>query len=298
MNLAAAQPARNNWVGKWVLPKNVDYELRDRAGGVIANPGQFELLQVERVEGNRRLWVRGVGRRLGWIPIDQVVTGEAAIEHFTNAIKDNGENWYAYTARGKAWEIFRSDLDKAIADYTAAIRLSPRDMECYYFRAQAYLGKKNHDRALADFNRAIRIAPSNGSFFLARTRVWIAKKDYENAIADFDDAIRLAPRYALAYNNRAWLLATCPSAKGRNGKGAVESAKEACRLTSWNYNVYVDTLAAAYAEAGDFESAVQWQTKAISLTRDETEKADYRTRLKLYREKKAYHLQEDDDDAW
>ena len=51
----------------------------------------------------------------------------------------------------------------------------------------------------------------------------------------------------------------------------------------------VDTLAAAYAETGDFDSAVKYQTQAISLAPDGPQKAEYRDRLKLYREKKPYH---------
>ncbi len=50
----------------------------------------------------------------------------------------------------------------------------------------------------------------------------------------------------------------------------------------------MNTLAAARAGAGDFEAAVQWQSKAIEILSDEQQKADYRVRLTLYREKKPY----------
>jgi len=57
---------------------------------------------------------------------------------------------------------------------------------------------------------------------------------------------------------------------------------------SWKEPNDMNTLAAACAEAGDFAAAVQWQSKAIELWSDEKRKADYRTRLTLYREKKPY----------
>jgi hypothetical protein len=53
----------------------------------------------------------------------------------------------------------------------------------------------------------------------------------------------------------------------------------------------LSTLAAAYAEAGDFDSAVKWQTKVISLTSDAETKQDREARLKFYREKKPYHAE-------
>ena len=53
----------------------------------------------------------------------------------------------------------------------------------------------------------------------------------------------------------------------------------------------LDTLAAAHAEAGDFDSAIKWQVKAIDFGTDANQKAEYRTRLKLYRDKKPFHQQ-------
>jgi tetratricopeptide (TPR) repeat protein len=103
-------------------------------------------------------------------------------------------------------------------------------------------------------------------------------------------AIRCAPDFARAHNERAWILATCTDAAHRNGKQALSSAERACDLTQWKLGVYLDTLAAAYAELGEFKTAVCWQEKAISsLLPDESqERPGMQTRLKLYQNRKTY----------
>jgi tetratricopeptide (TPR) repeat protein len=90
-----------------------------------------------------------------------------------------------------------------------------------------------------------------------------------------------------ALNGRAWIRATCWKEKFRHAQKALEDAKKAGELTDWKNFAVLDTLAAAYAEAGMLEKAVEWQEKAITFAPD-AEKEDYRSRLKLYREGKPY----------
>jgi tetratricopeptide (TPR) repeat protein len=61
------------------------------------------------------------------------------------------------------------------------------------------------------------------------------------------------------------LRATCPEASIRNGQLAVADAKKACELDIWILESYIDTLAAAYAETGDFASAIRYQEQAIAM---------------------------------
>jgi WD40 repeat protein/serine/threonine protein kinase/tetratricopeptide (TPR) repeat protein len=99
------------------------------------------------------------------------------------------------------------------------------------------------------------------------------------------------PKTLEAMNSLAWLWATCPEAEFRDGAKAVEYATGACEGTNWENQAYVDTLAAACAEAGDFEAAVKWQEKAIDLLTDEEPPeslAGYEERLKLYQSGKPY----------
>jgi hypothetical protein len=106
--------------------------------------------------------------------------------------------------------------------------------------------------------------------------------------AGYHAVVRLEPTSARGYNGRAWLWATCPEAKYRDGKRAVESATTACELSAWKEPNDVDTLSAAQAEAGDFDAAVKSQSKAISLLTDPAKKQDYRSRLMLYEQHKPY----------
>jgi tetratricopeptide (TPR) repeat protein len=87
-------------------------------------------------------------------------------------------------------------------------------------------------------------------------------------IAETEHVISLQPKgttYPAALNHLAWIRATCPNSAFRNGQQAIDYAKRSCMLRLWKNAGDIDTLAAAYAEAGDFESAVRFEEQAIKL---------------------------------
>jgi tetratricopeptide (TPR) repeat protein len=94
---------------------------------------------------------------------------------------------------------------------------------------------------------------------------WLAWKDYDRALAGFDELVRQYPDYADAHQRRAFILAACPDAKLRNGTEAIASATRACELTTWRDPIAVSTLAAAFAEVGDFPAAIRHEQNAQSL---------------------------------
>jgi tetratricopeptide (TPR) repeat protein len=184
--------------------------------------------------------------------------------------------------------------DKAILDFNEAMRFDPESAQTYYFsRGSAWFAKGELDRALADFDEALRLGPNDPFSYLYRGRIWERKGDYERAIADYGEVLRLVTEGSLAFdslNARAWIWATCPDARHRDGKKAVESAMRACELTSWKHPDKLDTLAAAYAEVGNFDAAIKWAAKAIELSPrgEQKMRADFGSRLALYKAKKPY----------
>ena len=142
--------------------------------------------------------------------------------------------------------------------------------------------------ALDYYIEQIRRNPSSAILWLRRGMVWNVRGEFDNSIKDYSEAIRLDPKYAFAYNASAWLRATCPDEHYRDGKKAVANATTACKLSAWEEGEYIDTLAAAYAESGDFPNAIKWQEKAIALATKESEKHLWRERLELYKAGEPY----------
>jgi HEAT repeat protein len=121
----------------------------------------------------------------------------------------------------------------------------------------------------------------------------LRKIDFDKAQKSYEDAIQRQPTNANAHRNLAWLLASCPDSKWRNGKSAVEHATKACKLTGWKTPSCLSALAAANAETGDFESAVRNQQKSleISLSTNGEQDPDVplaRARLELYQVHKPF----------
>jgi tetratricopeptide (TPR) repeat protein len=214
---------------------------------------------------------------------------EHAIADYNEAIRLDPKDAWVYNNRGSAWGN-KKDYEHAIADYNEAIRLDPKYASAYHNRGIAWSNKKDYEHAIADYNEAIRLDPKYVLAYYNRGNAWDDKKDYDHAIADYNEAIRLDPKDASPYNGRAWLWATASDAKFRDGKKAVESATKACELSEWKERNHLGTLAACYAEAGDFDEAVKWEEAAIKLTPEsEAEEMKGRNeRLALYRDKKPY----------
>ncbi len=140
------------------------------------------------------------------------------------------------------------------------------------------------NRAKADPFEPVRIvAPRMFAQFCAN------HGQFTNAIAISREAITSNPKDDWSYNLLAWIEATSPDPSLRNGKEAVSTATRACELTKWKEWSWIDTLAAAYAESGDFHRAVELQQQALRCgDPPESEQKVMQDRLTLYKQSHPY----------
>lgn len=184
-------------------------------------------------------------------------------------------------------------------EFAAAVRAEqPDKSESETVRHGGVTGSREMMQDSAKLHEVIRQLQADPDPFVqhAAGKMWPMCADRCNASGQYADAVNACRQAILAvpqdpqsYNLLAWIKSTCPDASIRHGKEAVEAAMKACELTHWQEWNFIDTLAAAWAEAGDFESAVRFQGRAL-VTGEPPEAArkEMRERLAMYQESRAF----------
>ena len=160
------------------------------------------------------------------------------------------------------------DTAGAKRDLDAALHADPTFWPALYIRAQIFAGQGKYDLAIQDCNEALRQYRGFVEAALLRARINAGLGKYAEALKEFNYIVSIHPRsvtLARALSDRAWFQATCPKASFRNGRQAVKDAKAACSIMAWKDENMIDTLAAAYAETGDFDSAARYAAQALAI---------------------------------
>jgi tetratricopeptide (TPR) repeat protein len=190
--------------------------------------------------------------------------------------------------------------DAAVTHYSKALAMPPNRVEAQYnSQPQArfnlgliYRNAGKWPEAAAQFEAYLREFPSDPNGHIALGSVLLAMGRTAEGIREDREAARLNPDDVESLNRLAWLLATQPDAKFRDGAEAVRLAGRACELTGGRNARFLATLDAAYAEAGRFAEAITAAQKTIATAQAEGQKelaAAAEKRLKLYEAGMAYH---------
>jgi tetratricopeptide (TPR) repeat protein len=250
---------------------------------------------------------------------------DEAIAHYRRAVNIWPDYVEAHYNLGGAY-IEKGNIDEALAEYRRAIEIRPDDADSHNNYGSALRRLNQFDQAENEYRRALSLQPQYldarlnlGSLLLQRGRTAEAITNLETArrlqpndavthvtlglalmkngqpgeaAAELNRALQLAPDEVSALNSLAWLLATAGVDSVRDGKRAVQLAERANALTGNNNPAILHTLAAAYAEAGRFDEAMQTARRAMKLASRADNHAVYnaiRDELPLYELGLPYH---------
>lgn len=160
-------------------------------------------------------------------------------------------------------------FDEAIAAMETLRGDAGNDMLVQLQLAMLYTAADKYDQALKTFNAVLAEDPDNTLALHGRADVLLNVGRQAEAIADYEKCIKLDVADSAVLNNLAWVLATSPNDQLRDGKRAIELAAKAAELTEFKKPHILSTLAAAYAETGDFAKARQWSEKALEIAGDD-----------------------------
>jgi Flp pilus assembly protein TadD len=159
----------------------------------------------------------------------------------------------------------KARVDEAMVHFREVLKIRPDFAEAHNNLGAAFFQKGQFDDAIASYRKAVQFEPRNAEFQNNLGYALFQKGDLREAIAHYQTSLEIQPQNAITCKNLAWLLATSPEASVRNGAMAVELAGRAIRLCGSPDPTFIGTLAAAYAEAGQFSEAVKTAQRAQQL---------------------------------
>jgi protein O-mannosyl-transferase len=191
---------------------------------------------------------------------------DEAIQHCERAVSMRPTDPDAQVSLGDAL-LQKGRIDDAIAHYQKAMMARPDHFLARYGLGHALLEKGELDSAIQVCRSALVLRPSDADCHTTLAIALEEKGEPAEAIQHYEKALELAPRSIPTLTNLAWLLATSQDASLRNGPKAVDLAGRADQLAGGTNTLVLRTLAAAYAENGEFAKAIRTARSAMQLAR-------------------------------
>ncbi len=247
---------------------------------------------------------RRMGGRIACGACSLLVLGMGALSIQQAARWKDSETLWRYTIsvlpRGGAYNNLGVSLTnqdrmaEARDAFEQALTYQPFEYEWRTNLADALYRLDRTAAAAEQYEQVVRNSPQYTKARRKLLRILIEQRTYDRAIRIGQEGLRYAAGDADYLNTLAWLLATCPVATYRDGFQAVLLAQDAVNATKGTEPMYLGTLAAALAEAGEYDNAVATVRKAIHLA-EKKGMSDFvvqaKKRLAVYETGRPYHEQ-------
>ena len=191
---------------------------------------------------------------------------DEAIEEFNKAIELDPACVGAESNLGHAL-LAKDHVDEAIPHLVKAVDANSNSAELHNDLGTALAERGRLDEAIPEFERALQISPNMVRAHSHLGMALVMKGRAAEGLAQWRQVLKEEPDNLRALNDAAWLLATSQDAGLRNGKEAVQLAQHAEQITSAQEPSVLGTLAAAYAEAGAFDKAIEAEQQATDLAK-------------------------------
>ena len=179
------------------------------------------------------------------------------------------------------------DFVQAADSMQEIVKRDPENEQAQLMLGMYYSMASKVKEALGQFDRILEKNDNNTAAFYWRADTRLNVGDHKGARQDYENVLQRSPQHEATLNNLAWLLATSPENELRDGKRAVKLAVQAGELSKYKKPHILSTMAAAYAESGDYSKAVEWSTKAVKMGREDLQ-GQLEAELKSYQEKKPW----------
>ncbi len=221
----------------------------------------------------------------------QLGRNDEAVGHFQEALRIKPDYFEAHNNLGNV--LFRlGRVSEATEHYQNALRLKSDNAETHFNLGVAFVSAGRLDEACEHYRRALALLPNLSLVHFRYGQALQAQHNFAGAKAEYERTLVLDPQHMPAHLTLAWMLATCPDASLRDGGRAVKLAEQAEALAGTRSPQLLDTLAAAYAEAGRFPEAVETARQALNLNTTQNDRFSVeaiQSRLKLYEANSPYH---------
>ena len=191
---------------------------------------------------------------------------DEAITHYQTALQIEPNSTQARNNLGRAL-IRKGDLDAATACFQKSAAINPNQADVWFYLGSLFLLKGDLDQAIASFRQTIKINPRLPDAYGNLGTALSQKGETKEAMGYWRQALEINPGQIQVLGSLAWALATSPDASLRDGPGAVALALQASQLSGGGDPDILRTLAAAYAEAGDSQTAEVTARRGLELAK-------------------------------